>query len=62
MKQELYDKLIDLIIQTKHECTVENEDDNNLIWASNKGVEMMSAKLQRNLWLFASELNREVSA
>ena len=62
MEQELYDKLIDLIIQTKHECTMDNEDDNNLIWANNKGVELMCSRLQRNLFWFAAELNKEVSA
>lgn len=62
MDQELFDKLIDLIIQTKHECTMDGEDKNPLIWGSNEGVAMMCVKLQKNLWVFASELNREVSA
>ena len=62
MDQELFDKLIDLIIQTKHECTMEGEDKNPLIYGSNEGVEMMSRMLQRNLWRLASELSLGVKS
>ena len=53
MDNELLQKLIDLIIETKHECEMDGEDNNPLIWASNEGVAMMCAKLQQNVRLMA---------
>ena len=53
MDNELLQKLIDLIIDTKHECEMEDDGTNPLIWASNEGVAMMCARLQQNVRLMA---------
>ena len=58
MEEEVFDKIIGLVIETQNECMMHN-DDNRMCWGNDRGVEDMSEKLQHKIWEFAVKYFKE---